>query len=66
MGNKIFTHLLNLEGRSAVCFACERKFISKTGLRFAIAVKDVNRAAPNASLFTVPAHYRVVDETPEP
>ncbi len=31
-----------------------------------VAVKDVNRAAPDESLFTVPARYRVVDETPEP
>jgi hypothetical protein len=31
-----------------------------------VAVKDVSRAAPDESLFTVPARYRVVDETPEP
>ncbi len=31
-----------------------------------VAVKDVERAVPDESLFTVPAHYRVVDETPEP
>ena len=31
-----------------------------------VAVKDVNRTPPDESLFTVPAHYRVVDETPEP
>ena len=31
-----------------------------------VAVKDVNRAAPDESLFSVPSRYRVVDETPEP
>lgn len=31
-----------------------------------VAVKDVSRTAPDESLFTVPARYRVVDETPEP
>ncbi|HYK35991.1 hypothetical protein [Alloacidobacterium sp.] len=31
-----------------------------------VAVKNVNRAPPDESLFTVPEHYRVVDETPEP
>ena len=31
-----------------------------------VAVKNVSRTAPDESLFAVPAHYRVVDETPEP
>ena len=31
-----------------------------------VAVKDVNRAPPDESLFSIPSHYRVVDETPEP
>jgi hypothetical protein len=31
-----------------------------------VAVSEVDRSEPDASLFAVPAKYRVVDETPEP
>jgi hypothetical protein len=31
-----------------------------------VAVKDVNRAEPDTSVFAVPARYRIVDENPAP
>jgi hypothetical protein len=31
-----------------------------------VAVKDINRNAPDESIFAVPARYKVVDETPAP
>ncbi|WP_213806250.1 hypothetical protein [Granulicella sp. dw_53] len=31
-----------------------------------VAVSDVNRHEPDAALFTVPANYKIVDETPTP
>ncbi|WP_446745424.1 hypothetical protein [Silvibacterium acidisoli] len=30
-----------------------------------VALKDIRRTEPDASLFTIPANYRVVDETPQ-
>jgi hypothetical protein len=29
-----------------------------------VAVADIDRHEPNASVFTIPASYKIVDETP--